>query len=749
MTVTFPVENNGKRPLIKKWQEIKESVQHLEGQNYGIKCSNHTVVDLDVKGEVNGVKIFQELFGNIDTYTVKTPSGGYHLYFALEPEFKNWRNINKSSVDIRSGPDGYVVGPGSKINGKSYVIEKDIPVIPMPGNVRDWLLKDKKKTDEEEKIETGSIHEGPEVSYIQKLLDLLDDDWVEDYDSWFKTVRALKFIGIEYNLDLEELAHDWSSKSSKYKYSETKKVWNAPTEGIDPITLGSLKFWVKEQNPDGYCATHPKTVRPDEFQYYRDYHKLIDATKTDKVISYDYFLSWINACITIIEQGGNKYVLTRNKKRNDEGEDQVYHAIVKHERMMKNLIWKVIVTNPDFNDNEKESRNNKRYLNVKEAFIHAESEKLIKNFDKCTMYPYLDTAPNLYDTYNTFSPYFYRDYQPTKKIDFTQTPMYRHIRDELCNGDIETFNYLQWWIAHMIREPSNTCGVFVVIVSPQGGGKDLFAKLIGKLIGVDYVVKFSKIAQFFKDFNGEQSGKILTVVGELKGKGGQGFENYEMFKDKITKGEIRVERKGMEVVHERSVNHYMLFSNNRDCMYVENSDRRCFMVEASPKKCNDRAYFAPLWKMLKDKDFMKAAFNYYAYDLDLPENFEQMKAPMTELKRENKKNAMPNLLKFFDDCDLEEWEEMYRWEENFKATNKGMVMKSQWLYERFSQWCKDTGVRNIISKFKMMSQMKEHFKLESKVYKIGNVGGVKIDGTMRGYRFTAPEIREKIEKYLH
>ncbi|WRZ22451.1 bifunctional DNA primase/polymerase [Streptomyces sp. NBC_00243] len=77
-----------------------------------------------------------------DTYTVRTRSGGTHLYFAA-PEGEPLRNTAGDSarglgwkVDTRA-VGGLVVGAGSTFNGHPYEVTHNAPVAPLPG----WLAE--------------------------------------------------------------------------------------------------------------------------------------------------------------------------------------------------------------------------------------------------------------------------------------------------------------------------------------------------------------------------------------------------------------------------------------------------------------------------------------------------------------------------------------------------------------------------------------------------------------------------------
>ena len=69
----------------------------------------------------------------VDTFTVATPSGGLHLYF-LAPagvELRNTAGKIGWKVDTRAH-GGYVVAPGSIVDGGRYRVVVDAPAAPLP-----------------------------------------------------------------------------------------------------------------------------------------------------------------------------------------------------------------------------------------------------------------------------------------------------------------------------------------------------------------------------------------------------------------------------------------------------------------------------------------------------------------------------------------------------------------------------------------------------------------------------------------
>jgi hypothetical protein len=105
----------------------------------GCERSRLTVVDLDVKAGTDGVAIFSDLCDRHaqpwpDTFSVLTPSGGLHLYFAGTQGSSH--NRLGPGIDIKSR-GGYVLCPTSTVNGFDYRPTNYGPVIGFP----DWLAE--------------------------------------------------------------------------------------------------------------------------------------------------------------------------------------------------------------------------------------------------------------------------------------------------------------------------------------------------------------------------------------------------------------------------------------------------------------------------------------------------------------------------------------------------------------------------------------------------------------------------------
>jgi hypothetical protein len=136
----FPCAENGKRPVWEGWPEWasadEATVRGWWGArhyNVGILTDDMVVVDIDTKPGKDGMASWMSLHGGFDTLTVRTPSGGYHLYYTGANVAINQGALGPG-LDVRSY-HGYVLGPGSQIDGKTYAVEIAAPKAQVPAAV--------------------------------------------------------------------------------------------------------------------------------------------------------------------------------------------------------------------------------------------------------------------------------------------------------------------------------------------------------------------------------------------------------------------------------------------------------------------------------------------------------------------------------------------------------------------------------------------------------------------------------------
>lgn len=137
----IPLGPGKKIPTISSWKKFqKDHADETQIEawwdktpdaNIGIvtgKISGITVIDIDTKGDkVVPLETFPE------TFTIKTPSGGYHLYYAYEEKIQQTANTFPQfpHVDIRND-GGYVVAPPSINEKGNYTIMLNVPIVRFP-----------------------------------------------------------------------------------------------------------------------------------------------------------------------------------------------------------------------------------------------------------------------------------------------------------------------------------------------------------------------------------------------------------------------------------------------------------------------------------------------------------------------------------------------------------------------------------------------------------------------------------------
>ena len=268
-TSKIRIIKNSKEPLF-SWKKLTthKKVIDLTKHNVGIlagKINDIIVLDIDDKDDgINEFKKYTDLYGEINTLTVKTPNKGFHYYFSYHQNDDTVQHlindslINKSKyrngkgIDIRSN-GGYVVGPNSSINGKKYEIINDVLPIEMPEKLALWILEGNDNI----KYKKSKISKNPKYENVNSnkyifditdeqlidILDKLDSSYYDEYNKWLIVLTVLK------NLDKFDIFDSFSKKTkikNKYNYDKNLYFWNYNRGLIDINYL--IKKINKEQN---------------------------------------------------------------------------------------------------------------------------------------------------------------------------------------------------------------------------------------------------------------------------------------------------------------------------------------------------------------------------------------------------------------------------------------------------------------------------------------------------------------------
>ena len=149
---------NSKNPAC-KWKQSENQAKGLDVNNFqsgeniyndynvGVltgKINNITIIDVDYYKFKDDNKFVKELgdkkyIKSLDTFTIRTPRGGYHLYFQYDEEIYTTTNA-EIQIDIRND-NGYIVKYGSIIDNKMYKVWINKEIKKMPEDLKNWLIK--------------------------------------------------------------------------------------------------------------------------------------------------------------------------------------------------------------------------------------------------------------------------------------------------------------------------------------------------------------------------------------------------------------------------------------------------------------------------------------------------------------------------------------------------------------------------------------------------------------------------------
>ena len=500
------------------------------------------------------------------------------------------------------------------------------------------------------------------------------------------------------------------------------------------------------------CVKVGEVAGPEEPRmYYSDYTKFQELTKTGgkKDWAMATMNRWVKDSLAFVDNEGNHFIMTYNRKWCHKSKTSTEHyETLKPIKLLQNLDLAVNILNPYYDEGKPISKTNAvhAYHNLSEYVTYCMKNRtnLMRTYSGVCFEPYTGTPPELGGNLNLFTSYAITSHKPTRAVDFSKTKTFAHWRDAFCDGNEETFQYLIKYLAQRVQDPGERPDVAIVIQSDQGMGKDLMRRLMTKIFGTQYILAYQNIGLFFKNFNTEQCGKIMTFLNEVSDRGDH-FNKHDQFKGEITKDDIRVEPKGMEVYNVNHCSAYIAFSQHEGCLYVENSCRRLCMLKANNEHANDHAYFLPMWDEMHDNDVVYGAYE-YLMGVDLSE-FTIRNFPMTNYKKEQLVRNLSAPIKFMIEMGQasigKNPDRRFEHQGSIQCSDGVIMCRAPALWDAFNKWCDEA---HVVSKHTRMTFYEALNKVgiakKTSPFKMG------ADHLVKGYRMTAAELEVIIGDHL-
>lgn len=271
-------DKNVKNVSLPRWKEItKENyLNYVDEKQQGFaiitgKMSNITVMDFDVKNnECSYEQVINDYPELKDCLTVKTQSGGYHLYFEYDESIKTTTKASDkyAHIDIRND-DAIVYAPPTEVQKNNILVSQYKLLggkkMKMPEKLKQELKQFKEvekaptKITKEKKTTTTTTtttkKENPnnrlkKIENIVKEILKIDDKYFDSYEKW----AMLGFVinnETDGSSEGEELFDEISKLSEKYDDKQTvrKQYYNAKKGTEKKVKISTLYSYLQELNP--------------------------------------------------------------------------------------------------------------------------------------------------------------------------------------------------------------------------------------------------------------------------------------------------------------------------------------------------------------------------------------------------------------------------------------------------------------------------------------------------------------------
>ena len=463
----------------------------------------------------------------------------------------------------------------------------------------------------------------------------------------------------------------------------------------------------------------------EKYQVFRDYTGFVG-----KVVELAEIQAWVNKTVVLIDNGGDHFLLTRGEYKYPKdpatGHPRYpsfyYWKTVRAKDVLDTLRKKTTVVNHAYDADYAEefaemSKSEQKAalrcvanrMKLKQSLYDSVGPALsldssgfladcilsnsLPNFDKVSFVPYLarNGKAVLYDAFNTFTGFPMDSVPLTISSKFEDSLWFKHIGDELMNGNAAEAGHFWDFLADIIQDPATIKGISHLFHSEQGMGKSLMGDWLKRLVGDNLVYSFSNVADYFDGFNSAHNSKLIKIFEEVSDRG-DAFYKHDILKARQTAQEEVIKIKYMNDYTVPNYARHIYFTNNRDCLYIENSDRRHTLHEANNRYANNTEYFGAIVAELTNPQCVRAAFEFFANRLY--EKRSVYTAYESQYKRQQKMKNLPQGIKFLIELV----------EENFAgiagSMRQGDRVNAKAVHDRFVKWCEANGGKGTVSAFK-------------------------------------------------
>jgi hypothetical protein len=557
----FRVNFNEKTPFSSGWQkEAKPDatpwINENANYNIGILCGGWLlVVDIDMKdqdGEKAWKKLCKKLGIKESLFQIRTPSGGRHLYYIIPDGLIVPNSASKIApgVDIRC-TGGYVVGPGSVINGVAYeVINVGAEMLPAPQALIDVCGKGKKRDDKHD-VPVGELDTQVNIDRAEENLKFapVSVEGAGGDHNAFAVAARVREMGISEGRCLDLMMGHWNNRC------------------VPPWSGEELE--VKVRNAYSYATSRIGADTPEA--QFADDPDSGPVTKRElsrvKRFNQKYAYVAIGTSHIIVEE----YMDDDGRIKTAQYGERTFHGMTVADTYL-------------------DGDGKLRYM----------SKEWIMNKDRRTFRGFTFDPKQVgsiaASKYNHWRGFIYEPLPIGLKEAKKKCDLYlKHIRDVICGGNMEHYSWVMNHFSQLLQTPWKKPETAIVVVGEKGAGKSLIFDVIGMLAKDNYVLTADK-RMLLGSFNSHMETALVFQFEEAFWAGDKAAEGK--LKLLITGKHHMVERKGYEPYMVGNYARIYITSNNDWAIPATVDERRFAVFECLSNMIGDKAYFNAIYAQL-------------------------------------------------------------------------------------------------------------------------------------------------------
>ena len=172
-----------------------------------------------------------------------------------------------------------------------------------------------------------------------------------------------------------------------------------------------------------------------------------------------------------------------------------------------------------------------------------------------------------------------------------------HIKDVICDGNDEYYNFFIGWFSNIIQQPEDKPGTAIVIHGKQGTGKSIIFKIFGHLIAPHYKVADTE-RYIVGNFNSHLHDCLLLHLEEAFFAGDKKLE--ASIKEMITGDKVMMEYKGKEPMIANNFSRLSITTNADWSVPAGMEERRFMILRANDTKIQDPDYFKAIFEQMEN-----------------------------------------------------------------------------------------------------------------------------------------------------